>query len=663
MEVGDGRSSSNDLSSAPPSDAEGTPGASSHLNPRDIGTTTNPGVAGNSSARTSLASNLSPATAAGSRQDPSPATGVKVRKPRKKREPNAGAVDPEKKERAPRKPRVASSTVTTTSRKKPKIEQLDHKNTIDIPRHTGSGLQSSILNQPVNLNNSPLHNSVTNLSGNEAAKTAESGVLTQDPTMSHTTIHVPPPYDYSRDAPKSLPVASNHSRSTPMYDPIRSSLPISRLVDPPPTAPSPQILHTPPRPTYNPSMSPAISGIIDPPVQNTFVQSSTPANHSPLTSSAQPQTNGKASQSPLMNGHASSMDVDSGPIEQVSRKVIKKVPSEVPTRASSPKPTRAKEQPPPPPPGSGLLSASLFGGDANMDSAGKDGGKAPSIVLHVDLKGSNNRVISFGRLAEEKYGFAALYPRQAAQKERLAKVAAAGAALERSASGSKFGGTSAGESGDEDLSVDIERDSDNDGDVAMSGINGGQEAANSGTDAPGPKRRRRRKQEEYDQDDPFVDDSEMLWEAQAAASKDGFFVYCGPLVPEGEKPAVERYVFEILAQTTQWLTFYKQGRWHHQTRSWSWSWRRTWFPRWTGWYNCWRRWLWTRWWCWISRWWDYAQTSHHESRTGPTRARETRSRKDGTYIGQAIGVSKLACPVLGWEFVMTTNGRYEMDSA
>jgi len=175
-----------------------------------------------------------------------------------------------------------------------------------------------------------------------------------------------------------------------------------------------------------------------------------------------------------------------------------------------------------------------------MDIATKDGAKAPSIVLHVDLRQSNNRVISFGRLAEEKYGFAALYPRQAAQKERLAKVAAAGAALDRSASGSKFGGTSAGESGDEDLSVDIERDSDNDGDVAMSGINGGPEANNSGTDAPGPKRRRRRKQEEYDQDDPFVDDSELLWEAQAAASKDGFFVYCGPLVPEGEKPAVER---------------------------------------------------------------------------------------------------------------------------
>lgn len=217
----------------------------------------------------------------------------------------------------------------------------------------------------------------------------------------------------------------------------------------------------------------------------------------------------------------------------------KKTPSEAPTRATSPKPARAKEQAPPPPPGSGLLSASLFGGDSGADANQKDA-KGPNIVLHIDLKDPNNRVINFARMAEEKYGFAALYPRQAAQKERLAKVAAAGAALERSASGSKAGGTSGGDSGEEDLSVDIDRDSDNDGDVAMSGVNG-QEAANSGTDAAEPKRRRRRKVEEYDQDDPFVDDSELLWEAQAAASKDGFFVYCGPLVPEGEKPAVERY--------------------------------------------------------------------------------------------------------------------------
>lgn len=652
MEVGDGRSSSNDLSSAPPSDAESTPGPALHLNQRDIGATSHLGVAANSSAPTSLHTNITPATTAGSRQDQPPATSLKVRKPRKKREPNVGTADPEKKERAPRKPRVASNT-TTTSRKKPKIEQADNKNEINLSRPTGPGLQASILNQPVNLARSLLHNSAN--PGNEAAKTAESGVLTQDPAMSRSSIHSHQPYDYTRDTPGPRPQASIPSRSTPMYDPIRSSLPISRLVDPTPPTASTQILHTPPRQSYNPSMSPAISSIIDPPTQNSFTQPATIVNHSPLTAPAQPQTNGTANNSPHMNGLSSSMEVDSGSIEQVSKKVIKKVPSEAPTRASSPKPTRAKEHPPPPPPGSGLLSASLFGGDASTDSAAKDGGKAPSIVLHVDLKRFNNRVISFGRLAEEKYGFAALYPRQAAQKERLAKVAAAGAALERSASGSKFGGTSAGESGDEDLSVDIERDSDNDGDVAMSGINGGPEATNSGTDANGPKRRRRRKQEEYDQDDPFVDDSEMLWEAQAAASKDGFFVYCGPLVPEGEKPAVERYVARHTMETSEKLTFDKQSRWHHQARAWPWSWRRAWVSWRTRWRICCRGWFWTRRWCWISRWRYYTETTNYEGRTGATRARKTGQGEDGTDIGKAIGISRLVgyvCLIQGVGFLM-----------
>lgn len=193
------------------------------------------------------------------------------------------------------------------------------------------------------------------------------------------------------------------------------------------------------------------------------------------------------------------------------------------------------------PTGSGLLSASMFGGEIGFENSKGDATKVPNIHLHIDLKDPKNKVINFARLAEERYGFDALYPRQAAQRKRLNEVAARGAALERSASGSKFGGTSAGESGEDDVSVDIDRESDNDGDVAMSGVNGG-EHPNSGTDGPELKRKRRKKVEDYDQDDPFIDDSEQIWEQQAAASKDGFFVYCGPLVPEGEKPAVERYV-------------------------------------------------------------------------------------------------------------------------
>jgi hypothetical protein len=152
------------------------------------------------------------------------------------------------------------------------------------------------------------------------------------------------------------------------------------------------------------------------------------------------------------------------------------------------------------------------------------------------LQGTGNRIVNFARLAEEQYGFAALHPRLAAHKERLARVAAAGAALERNDKSGR--GLSAGESADEDLSLEVERDSDLDGDSAL----GGAAARTNGAEAPpdGKKKRRKKKMEEYDRDDPFVDDSELAWQEQAAASKDGFFVYSGPLVPEGEKVQVER---------------------------------------------------------------------------------------------------------------------------
>jgi hypothetical protein len=205
-----------------------------------------------------------------------------------------------------------------------------------------------------------------------------------------------------------------------------------------------------------------------------------------------------------------------------------------PSSAASPKPARQKEAPPPIPSGSGLLSSSLFGG---VDESASATTQAPSIIIHVPLNGEVNKVINFAQLAEQKYGFAALHPRLAAQKERMARIAAASAALEKTA-GSK-GGTSIEDSGDEldNMSVDNSEDPERpDRDVAMGGTSGADESRPEGV-----KQRRKRKVEDYDRDDPFVDDTEMAWEEQAAASKDGFFVYSGPLVPEGEKPQVERY--------------------------------------------------------------------------------------------------------------------------
>lgn len=209
------------------------------------------------------------------------------------------------------------------------------------------------------------------------------------------------------------------------------------------------------------------------------------------------------------------------------------------SKPPSPKPSRPKEAPPLPS-GSGLLTGALFGVNDSDQSQSGSSKETPDIILHVPLKGQNNQVINFARMAEEQYGFAALHPRLAAQRERLARVAAASAQLERNEKGAK--GISAGDTED-DLSVDV---SDLDGDIAMSGM-GKEDGEDLGMTADGKRKRvRKKKIEGYDREDPFIDDSEMAWQEHAAASKDGFFVYSGPLIPEGEKVTIEKYVLWIV---------------------------------------------------------------------------------------------------------------------
>lgn len=203
------------------------------------------------------------------------------------------------------------------------------------------------------------------------------------------------------------------------------------------------------------------------------------------------------------------------------------------SKAPSPNPPRGSKDTQMLPKGSGLISNALFGKDDSDEPS--EPKETPNIILHVPLRPGDNRIINFARLAEEQYGFAALHPRLAAHRERLARVAAAGAALEKD----KKGKAIEGESAEEDLSLDVDRDSEMDGDTAMGGM-GSVTNTNGATEADDGRRRRKKKVEEYDRDDPFVDDSEMVWQEQAAASKDGFFVYSGPLVPEGDKVQVER---------------------------------------------------------------------------------------------------------------------------
>ncbi|KAL4866641.1 hypothetical protein BDV12DRAFT_172595 [Aspergillus spectabilis] len=411
-----------------------------------------------------------------------------------------------------------------------------------------------------------------------------------------------PPFPVMISAPPSRPQSQPpgpppQRTSGQNYDPIRSAFGTNSSAPAPPPVPVSASFSPPPRPVsprpFRASASPAISSIIDPPQHASPTQyaprpygspgrsassytpvappvapthsslpptSSPYGHHSPYgppppipSQETHPHARVIASQSQIPPAvpdtkpsvaqllhsapEPTPMEVDSQPLAPVTAdKVPKKDPKPPTTSASkppSPKPARpAKEAPPPLPQGSGLISNALFGVD---DSSSENSAQlTPNIIVHVPLQGDTNHIVNFARLAEERYGFAALHPRLAAHKERMARVAAAGAALERN---DRVGrGISAGESADEDLSLDVDRDSEMDGEGAL----GAAAAAQANEPPDGKKRRRRRKMEEYDRDDPFVDDSEMVWQEQAAASKDGYFVYSGPLVAEGEKVQVER---------------------------------------------------------------------------------------------------------------------------
>ncbi len=358
-----------------------------------------------------------------------------------------------------------------------------------------------------------------------------------------------------------------HSRPTSgqKYDPIRSS-----TVAPRPN--SPMATATTPHKPYNnssASASPSIYSIIDlpshpytfpqPPKRDSDPKASSPSENKrprlspplPLSSqqSSNPRPKGYTPAIPVAppTNPSTEMEVDTEKTLPLSNgdttgpgKMLSPQTSTVASSSShSPKPSRPKETAVALSSGSGLLSGSIFG--TGLDSNGIEK-TAPTVVLNVPLT-SEHQYVNFTRLAEERYGFNALHPRLAAQRERLAKVAAAGAALENA---NKSGGNSGSA---DDMSVDLsDGDADN-SNVEMGGMNdserflgtkSGEETGEGG--AAKKTRKRMTKEDMYDKEDDFIDDAEELWLEQAATSKDGFFVYSGPLIPPGEEPTVERCV-------------------------------------------------------------------------------------------------------------------------
>lgn len=369
-----------------------------------------------------------------------------------------------------------------------------------------------------------------------------------------------------------LNIQNPNSQSRPgsgqNYDPVRSSTLI-------PQSNSPMASVSTPHKPYNHSsatVSPSVYGIIDrpnhpyqfpqmPKRESDGKAASPPESKRPRLSPPMPvPTQQSANSTPReiaptlpdlptsTISNAMELDKDAAaPISNSNTIAIKKPSPKTSTAVSSsshsPKPGRPKETSVAMPSGSGLLSGTIFG--SGYDTTGPEK-TAPTVVLNVPLT-SEHQYVNFTRLAEERYGFNALHPRLAAQRERLARVAAAGAALENA---NKSGGNSGSA---DDMSVDLSDAEADHSNVEMGGMNDGERnfGVKSGEDTGEAgvvkkPRKRMMKEDMYDKEDDFIDDTELIWEEQAATSKDGFFVYSGPLVPPGQEPTVERYAVLLL---------------------------------------------------------------------------------------------------------------------
>ncbi|KAI0446890.1 hypothetical protein F4803DRAFT_546743 [Xylaria telfairii] len=295
------------------------------------------------------------------------------------------------------------------------------------------------------------------------------------------------------------------------------------------------------------SASPSIASLVDPPVQNIIspVPSNTSFAPNQLQNHSQPQAQSRlqqdsssvpASPNPFRRDFApppapkqltAELKKPAAPLSTLAASKIEIRPTSITTigaagakRATSKNYSAASSSPRIHP---AKDSLDPLPGRSILDFGRAEPGSelvVPSIILNIPLNGETNKYVNFMRMAEEQYGWEALHPRQAEHKARKARIAAASAALAQNDSSRE---------GDE-MSVD---ESDNeDSNVEMGGTSGPDKAA----DGKPAKKKRHFKEDEYDRDDDFVDDSELLWEEQAAASRDGFFVYSGPLVREVEKP-------------------------------------------------------------------------------------------------------------------------------
>ncbi|KXT16446.1 hypothetical protein AC579_5129 [Pseudocercospora musae] len=464
----------------------------------------------------------------------------RTRKPKEARPEGEAKDKPAKKPRKPREPKVKTEdgSAPAPQRKRAKAATADTQKTLD-QMHVVTQFQAPQPQPPQHQQHYPPL------------------VLPSHPQHLH-----PPPDTVMRDAlppPASKPPTPRPYSSGQNYDPIRGATIDSAPQQPPPPPP-------PPPPTIVPngsahaspginraSASPSITSLIDPPATKpsiplSYSSQAPQQTHGPLPpfiasnqhSPTPPRASISASMLPSQPAHVQqpskptpqppslpnmdgAMDLDAPPKQPALQSGPELKQSKSSSSAPTPHlPKEKKAASPPKAAGTGLLASSdLFGGlgsKQNVEARGVD------ICIHIKLSPAGGNTINIAQEIAKKYGRDAINPRAAAHRERLLQVAAAANRLE-------------GGNGD-DLSVDLMSEADGDSNVEMGGMDDGGNTA-TGADDDKPKRKRRRKEEEYDKEDDFIDDTELAWQEKAAVAKDGFFVYSGPLVPEGQAAQVE----------------------------------------------------------------------------------------------------------------------------
>ena len=465
---------------------------------------------------------------------------AKVKRPRKKKElgPDGKPIDDGKptKEKKPRKPREPKDKTTASaagpSRKKIKSEDKPAPN---ISSSSSSQPRQSTLTELVHTYPqsmpAPNNAAVTPI----PSHTYTDGSLRPN-LLSHTSASTPTPRPFS---------------SGQNYDPVRSA-----TIDPNPhhvvqSLASPASVQAATH-VNRASASPSIASLIDPPVNTKPSHTTYTTSHSPNLSMQHPivpsqphsptpgqKLNGSHAQSTIPSDPSPSMakstpavissldgamdlDVKTKP-QQSAKSKANEVKNASKTNSTSHTPNNTRPTPPPAAPktaGTGLLATSdLFGGASNTGATERRG---VNIDLHIKLDPAGGNTINIAQEILHKYGHDAINPRAAAHRQHLLQVAAAA---------NKIDGGSP-----DDMSVDLS-DMADDSNVEMGGMD---DTANSAQPADGEKpRKRRKKVEEYDKEDDFIDDTELAWQEAAAVTKDGFFVYSGPLVPPGEAARVE----------------------------------------------------------------------------------------------------------------------------